>query len=47
LYLSNIMFTKYKELYSINQIGTSETLRNETVIITEKLKPISEHVGGY
>lgn len=38
------MFTKYKELYSINQIGTSETLRNETVIITEKLKPISEHV---
>lgn len=44
MYLSNIMFTKYKELYSINQIGTSETLRNETVIITEKLKPISEHV---
>jgi hypothetical protein len=27
-----------------NQIGTSETLRNETVAITETVKPISIHV---
>jgi len=38
------MFKKYNEFYSIKQIGTSETFRNETVIITEKVKPISVHV---
>ena len=38
------MFTKYNEFYSINKIGTSETLRNETVITTENVKPISVHV---
>lgn len=38
------MYTKCIELYSIHQTGTSETLRNETVITTENVKPISEHV---
>ena len=47
IYLPNIMFTKYSApplLYSRNKIGTSETLRNETVITTENVKPISVHV---
>jgi len=38
------MYTKCNELYSKNKIGTSETLRNETVITTENVKPISVHV---
>lgn len=44
IYLFNIMYTKCNELYSKNKIGTSETLRNETVITTENVKPISVHV---
>ncbi len=44
IYLPNIMFTEYNLLYSRNKIGTSETLRNETVITTENVKPISVHV---
>ena len=43
IYLSNIMYTKYIEFYSINKIGTSETLRNETVITTENVKSITVH----
>lgn len=45
------MFTKYIEfLYLIaekvggNEIVTSEALHNETVIVTENVKPISVHV---
>lgn len=37
------MYTKYLEFYSINKIGTSETLRNEIVMTTENVKPISVH----
>lgn len=37
------MYTKYIEFYSINKIGTSETLRNETVITTENVKSITVH----
>jgi hypothetical protein len=44
IYLSNIMFTEYSELYNRNKIGTSETLCNGTVITTENVKPISVHV---
>nr|YP_009240549.1 LAGLIDADG endonuclease [Pyronema omphalodes]AMO66521.1 LAGLIDADG endonuclease [Pyronema omphalodes] len=51
IYLSNILFTKYIEfLYLIaekvggNEIVTSEALHNETVIVTENVKPISVHV---
>jgi hypothetical protein len=38
------MFTEYNLLYSRNKIGTSETLRNKTVITAENVKPISVHV---
>ena len=43
IYLFNIMHKKCNELYSIKKIGTSETLRNETVITLENVKPISVH----
>ncbi len=36
-------FISLNEFFSINKIGTSETLRSEIVINTENIKPISVH----
>jgi hypothetical protein len=42
--LYNILFILFNKLYSIYKTGTSETIRNETVISIENIKYISNHV---
>ena len=45
--LYNTIFIKNKKLYYRCKSETSETLRNETVMIAENIKPISEHVSTH
>ena len=41
---NNTLYNLYKTLLIIHNVGTSETLRNETIVNTETIKNISIHV---
>ena len=44
---NNILYSKINNLFTIYNVGTSETLRNETVLNTENVKDISIHVPSH